>query len=171
MVKDLKTGTCYRVDKLIEEFVPKMIQKDKKMTPEDKLKFQTIADECYAFDQEQFNKAVQELKLKSPENNDVGEATPFNLMFETQIGPQGNLKGYLRPETAQGIFINFRRKRGVQLLDMCFLMVNIYSIIGTINIGSAVISVSKIHLYQIFDFMVVKFVSDAITTIYVVFQQ
>ena len=30
-------------------------------------------------------------------------------MFETQIGPTGQLRGYLRPETAQGIFINFRR--------------------------------------------------------------
>ena len=30
-------------------------------------------------------------------------------MFETQIGPSGHLKGYMRPETAQGIFINFRR--------------------------------------------------------------
>lgn len=30
-------------------------------------------------------------------------------MFETQIGPSGYLKGYLRPETAQGIFVNFRR--------------------------------------------------------------
>lgn len=30
-------------------------------------------------------------------------------MFETQIGPSGYLKGYMRPETAQGIFINFRR--------------------------------------------------------------
>jgi len=30
-------------------------------------------------------------------------------MFAADIGPTGHLKGYLRPETAQGIFINFRR--------------------------------------------------------------
>jgi glycyl-tRNA synthetase len=30
-------------------------------------------------------------------------------MFNTQIGPTGKLTGYLRPETAQGIFVNFRR--------------------------------------------------------------
>jgi hypothetical protein len=30
-------------------------------------------------------------------------------MFETYIGPTGLLKGYLRPETAQGIFVNFKR--------------------------------------------------------------
>lgn len=30
-------------------------------------------------------------------------------MFDTMIGPTGQMKGYLRPETAQGIFINFKR--------------------------------------------------------------
>jgi len=34
---------------------------------------------------------------------------PFNLMFENSFGPSGYASGYLRPETAQGIFINFRR--------------------------------------------------------------
>ncbi|OBA24026.1 glycyl-tRNA synthetase [Metschnikowia bicuspidata var. bicuspidata NRRL YB-4993] len=33
----------------------------------------------------------------------------FNLMFETAIGPSGQLKGYLRPETAQGQFLNFSK--------------------------------------------------------------
>jgi glycyl-tRNA synthetase len=30
-------------------------------------------------------------------------------MFAAEIGPTGQLHGYLRPETAQGIFLNFRR--------------------------------------------------------------
>ena len=34
---------------------------------------------------------------------------PFNLMFETSIGPGSQRKGYLRPETAQGIFTDFTR--------------------------------------------------------------
>ena len=33
----------------------------------------------------------------------------FNLMFETAIGPSGQYKGYLRPETAQGQFLNFNK--------------------------------------------------------------
>ena len=33
----------------------------------------------------------------------------FNLMFETAIGPSGTLRGYLRPETAQGQFVNFQK--------------------------------------------------------------
>jgi glycyl-tRNA synthetase len=41
---------------------------------------------------------------------DLTEARHFNLMFETSIGPvrdEGSL-AYLRPETAQGIFVNFK---------------------------------------------------------------
>jgi len=30
-------------------------------------------------------------------------------MFATQIGPTGTFQGYLRPETAQGIFLNFNK--------------------------------------------------------------
>lgn len=33
----------------------------------------------------------------------------FNLMFETSIGPGNGTRGYLRPETAQGIFAEFHR--------------------------------------------------------------
>jgi glycyl-tRNA synthetase len=41
---------------------------------------------------------------------DLTEGRQFNLMFETSIGPvrdEGSL-AYLRPETAQGIFVNFK---------------------------------------------------------------
>ena len=30
-------------------------------------------------------------------------------MFQTTIGPEGNSIGFLRPEAAQGIFVNFKR--------------------------------------------------------------
>ena len=41
---------------------------------------------------------------------DLTEARHFNLMFETRVGPveESGSKVYLRPETAQGIFINFK---------------------------------------------------------------
>ncbi|GHC07469.1 glycine--tRNA ligase [Cerasicoccus arenae] len=37
------------------------------------------------------------------------EPRDFNLMFETKVGPlaESSAKAYLRPETAQGIFVNF----------------------------------------------------------------
>ncbi|MFB6116701.1 MAG: glycine--tRNA ligase [Candidatus Nanosalina sp.] len=37
------------------------------------------------------------------------EVEDFNLMFETSIGPGSGQPGYLRPETAQGIFVEFPR--------------------------------------------------------------
>jgi len=37
------------------------------------------------------------------------EVYTFNLMFETSIGPGSQRKGYLRPETAQGMFTDFSR--------------------------------------------------------------
>ena len=41
---------------------------------------------------------------------DLTEARDFNLMFETTVGPvkDSGSVAYLRPETAQGIFINFK---------------------------------------------------------------
>jgi glycyl-tRNA synthetase len=41
---------------------------------------------------------------------DLTEARQFNLMFETTVGPvaEAGARAYLRPETAQGIFINFK---------------------------------------------------------------
>ncbi len=44
------------------------------------------------------------------EECDLTDARDFNLMFETTIGPvkESGATAYLRPETAQGIFINFK---------------------------------------------------------------
>ena len=41
--------------------------------------------------------------------NDLSAPFPFNLMFKTTIGPEGTHVAFQRPETAQGIFVNFRR--------------------------------------------------------------
>jgi glycyl-tRNA synthetase len=38
---------------------------------------------------------------------ELGHVEEFNLMFKTKIGPGSGRVGYLRPETAQGIFVNF----------------------------------------------------------------
>src|ERR671938_1911515 len=41
---------------------------------------------------------------------DLTDARQFNLMFETSVGPVSDSasRAFLRPETAQGIFINFK---------------------------------------------------------------
>ncbi len=46
--------------------------------------------------------------IKCPEcGGDLGSVEEFNLMFKTTIGPGSSRVGYLRPETAQGIFVNY----------------------------------------------------------------
>ncbi len=78
------------------------------------------ADQLYQgrFDKEPeslgaINAALETRELKCPKcgSNELTPARPFNLMFKTTVGPvdTGDDSGlaYLRPETAQGIFVNF----------------------------------------------------------------
>jgi len=52
---------------------------------------------------------IESLGIKSPKTgNPLSDPYEFNLMFGIQIGPTGDQKGYLRPETAQGMFVNFK---------------------------------------------------------------
>jgi glycyl-tRNA synthetase len=53
---------------------------------------------------------IKKYDLKNPATG-VRPSDPvaFNLMFQTSIGPSSNLPGYLRPETAQGQFLNFAK--------------------------------------------------------------
>lgn len=47
--------------------------------------------------------------IKCPEcGGDLGSVEEFNLMFKTNIGPGSSRVGFLRPETAQGIFVNYQ---------------------------------------------------------------
>jgi glycyl-tRNA synthetase len=54
---------------------------------------------------------IEDLKIKEPEtgNSNWTDVRQFNLMFSTQLGNIAGEEGklYLRPETAQGIFVNF----------------------------------------------------------------
>jgi len=54
---------------------------------------------------------LKEKNLKSPDGNPLSEPKAFNLLFETAIGSVAGDKGkvYLRGETAQGIFSNFKQ--------------------------------------------------------------
>jgi glycyl-tRNA synthetase len=65
---------------------------------------------------EQMAAVVTEKNIKSPDGNALGSATQFNMMFKTQIGASAEVdedgnptnEVYLRPETAQGMFTNFK---------------------------------------------------------------
>ena len=52
--------------------------------------------------------AFVKFNVKCPEcGGKLGPVEEFNLMFKTTIGPGSSRVGYLRPETAQGIFVNY----------------------------------------------------------------
>ncbi|MBE6524199.1 MAG: glycine--tRNA ligase [Thermoplasmata archaeon] len=56
----------------------------------------------------QLEEAFVKYKIKCPAcGGDLGPVDEFNLMFRTNIGPGNARVGYMRPETAQGIFVNF----------------------------------------------------------------
>jgi len=60
---------------------------------------------------EEIKKLIEDLDIKCPVSgtNNWTDVRQFNLMFKTQIGAtiDGSSDLYLRPETAQGIFVNF----------------------------------------------------------------
>jgi glycyl-tRNA synthetase len=63
-----------------------------------------------ALSNEEIYKVIQENEVGCPEcGGELSEVYEFNLMFKTMIGPGNKTQGYLRPETAQGMFINFPR--------------------------------------------------------------
>lgn len=59
---------------------------------------------------QQMTELIHKHNIKCPEcGGPLGDVYDFNLMFQTWIGPGQKKKGYLRPETAQGMFVDFPR--------------------------------------------------------------
>ncbi|MGZ5310149.1 MAG: glycine--tRNA ligase [Solirubrobacterales bacterium] len=61
--------------------------------------------------EEQLGAEDTEGEIRCPEcGGELSEPMQFNLMFETHMGPtrESGSEVYLRPETAQGIFVNFK---------------------------------------------------------------
>ncbi len=94
MVEDKVTQKRYRADHLIEKWLPK----DSKIVVED-----MTTDEMDSF--------IIKNKIQSPEGNELTEIKKFNQLFETSIGSVAGEKSnvYLRGETAQGIFTDFKQ--------------------------------------------------------------
>ena len=58
----------------------------------------------------EMEKFLERNRIRCPEcGGTLGKIFYFNAMFRTTIGPGSKRVGYLRPETAQGIFIDFKR--------------------------------------------------------------
>ena len=59
---------------------------------------------------EQMDEVIAEKGIKSPDGNPLSKSRTFNMMFKTSVGAteSEDSAAYLRPETAQGIFTNFK---------------------------------------------------------------
>lgn len=98
LVEDIKTHIRYRADHLIEAWIAKS---GKEEFSQLKVEDMTI-DEMGLF--------IQQHGVKSPSGNEISKPKTFNLLFESYLGSVAGEKSkvYLRGETAQGIFSNFK---------------------------------------------------------------
>lgn len=81
-----KCGAPFRADHLIKDFY----------------------DNTDVMTEKDIEKAFEEHHVVCPEcGGKLGPVEDFNLMFRTNIGPGSSRIGFLRPETAQGIFLNY----------------------------------------------------------------
>lgn len=106
LVRDTSNGACHRADKILEQHIEELLEKPE---TENKDYLQKVFNQADSYNDQELHDKITELGIKAP---GTGEALsfpePFNLMFATQIGPTGTHRGFLRPETAQGIFVNFK---------------------------------------------------------------
>ncbi|MFZ2275534.1 MAG: glycine--tRNA ligase [Candidatus Nanogingivalis sp.] len=88
LVEDLETGERFRADHLLKD----------------------NGIEAEGLSNEQITEIIREKGLKSPKGNELSEVRSFNMMFQTNVGAvvNENSVAYLRPETAQGIFTNYK---------------------------------------------------------------
>lgn len=88
LVEDTVSGRRFRTDHIL---------KDKGVDPT-------------GMSMQQMDAAIKEHGIKSPDGNPLSESRTFNMMFTTHVGPVNDDSSisYLRPETAQGIFTNYK---------------------------------------------------------------
>ncbi len=96
LVEDKVNHKRYRADHLIEAWLKKQTNPPK--IDVDSLNLEEMAE------------LIKKHKIKSPDGNPITQPKPFNILFETHLGVVEGEKDkvYLRGETAQGIFLNFK---------------------------------------------------------------
>ncbi|KAL3077353.1 hypothetical protein niasHS_013342 [Heterodera schachtii] len=109
MVKDKQTGACFRADHLVKNQAETLIR-DKKTDEKTKSELMNVLVMLDGMSCDDLHEVIKKFNFKSPlTGGDLSEPVSFNLMFPTEIGPTCDQRAFLRPETAQGIFINFKR--------------------------------------------------------------
>jgi glycyl-tRNA synthetase len=108
MVSDPVAHRLYRADHIIEQVLDKKIETSK--NPTETAEFERDRSSAGDLKADGLQALIEKYGIKSPDGNPLTAPVPFNLMFNTHIGPgELALPGFLRPETAQGIFLNFPR--------------------------------------------------------------
>ncbi|MCL4107828.1 UNVERIFIED_CONTAM: hypothetical protein GTU68_027213 [Idotea baltica] len=101
----------YRADVLIEEYAEKIEAKITKDVVKAKKRFGRLATAMSEGDMAGLKSLIEEFEIACPASGSRNwtDVRQFNLMFNTQLGNIAGEEGklYLRPETAQGIFVNF----------------------------------------------------------------
>jgi len=111
MIDDKQSKKRYRADMIIEQHIEKL-RKDEKH--EEANAIQEKLDTCGSRKSltEDLYEVIMENEIRAPESGafDWTEVRQFNLMFKTQFGATSSEEDgvYLRPETAQGIFVNYK---------------------------------------------------------------
>jgi len=107
MIDNKTSKARFRADNLIEEHIERL-RKKKKTDKADELE-QKLNN---ASKNEDYYNLIIEYQIPDPVSGttDWTEVRNFNLMFKTFIGPieDNGSAVYLRPETAQGIYVNFK---------------------------------------------------------------
>jgi glycyl-tRNA synthetase len=69
-----------------------------------------IGKDVEGLENEKLTEIISENKIRCPRcGGHLNKVWSYHLMFQTLIGAKGKKIGYMRPETAQGIFIPFKR--------------------------------------------------------------
>ena len=123
LIDDKASKIRYRADQLIEGHINRLRKKGKEENAE--AVYQRLYDALNADDvPKALYDIIMEEEIRSPDSGafDWTEVRQFNLMFDTHVGPIANSdnKVYLRPETAQGIFVNFHNVRDTARLAVPF---------------------------------------------------
>jgi glycyl-tRNA synthetase len=112
MIDDKQSKKRYRADMLIEQHILKLREKGKDEKADDLQQQLDSTGTRKGLCEDLYDIIMQE-EIKSPDSGafDWTEVRQFNLMFKTHYGATSKDDDdiiYLRPETAQGIFVNYK---------------------------------------------------------------
>ncbi|KAI0481905.1 glycyl-tRNA synthetase 1 [Xylaria cf. heliscus] len=118
MCKDLARGEYLRADHLVENVLESRLARGVNGLSKDSPKldeataaeYRNVLAKIDNYDGLELGDLIKKFDIRNPDGNGkIEPPMPFNLMFKSTVGPSAAAPVYLRPETAQGQFLNFRK--------------------------------------------------------------